>query len=436
MFEEMQSCHALDKILPNAKLEDVQIMGVLKAIYRKRALILFDVGMGKTYMSAAYIKMLLNDNPENRFIFLIKHLQNVQTPRELEHLTGVPVLSVSDARASTIKHLKENPDVLNYKVLILTHDFLLSQAGIDYLYSIRKAYTGIIVDEAHNLNNSRDSRSGAILKAICSNFEYRLGLTATPVVSDIKQLARLANIFDGDTYPDVNKLTNDLKKGRFSILEDPEFFIEKSRKSIGIKEEIIGDVVWVDPQPNQRYSVGNKMHKLCKSTGAVNQAETLAEFIRARKGHKGLVYIREHEKREWVLPFLEEAGIKAVCLNGHTPDEERIREQKRFNETNEIDVIITSLTESLNLDCEWVMFYEMTANVQQMLGRAYRGLYDKKLYVYFMLTRDTGEAAYFVENIYKNAVDVQTSVNKCYTAIYDVYNKIIESGEYDEELGF
>lgn len=436
MFENITSCHALDMLLPNARLEDAQVVAVLKAIYRERALILFDVGMGKTYMSAAYIKMLLNDGSENKFIFLIKHLQNVQTPKELEYLTGVKVMPILDAQASTIKKMKENSDILNYKILILTHDFLLSQTGIDFLYSIRKSYTGIIVDEAHNLNNSRDSKSGAILKAMCSNFKYRLGLTATPVVTDVKQLARLANIFDGDTYADVNKLANDLKKGRFSINEDPDFFIEKSRKDLGIKEEIIGDVIWVEAQTNQRFTTGAKMHKVCKGPGAVNQAEALVQFVLKHKGHKGLIYINEHKKREWVLPFLEQAGIKAVCLNGSTPDAVRVVEQKRFNEGNEIDVIITSLTESLNLDCEWVLFYEMTSNVQQMLGRAYRGLYDKKLYVYFMLTKNTGESAYFVENIYKNAVEIKDSVNKHYTAVFDAYNKIIESGEYNEDLEF
>ena len=436
MFENIQSCHALDMLLPNAVLENAQILAVLKAIHRERSLILFDVGMGKTYMASAYIKMLLNDNPENRFIFLIKRLQNIQTPKEIERLTGVKVMSIGDAQASTIKRMQENPNIANYRVLILTHDFLLSQTGIDFLYSIRELYTGIIVDEAHNLNNSRASKSGAILKAVCSNFKYRLGLTATPIVTGTKQLARLANIFDPDTYPDVNKLTNDLLKSRFSISMDPEFFIEKSRKDMGIKEEIIGDVLWVDAQPNQCFTTGSKMHSLCKGEGAVNQALALVDFISNHKGQKGLIYINEHKKREWVLPFLEQAGITAVCLNGHTPDDVRMREQRRFNETSEIDVIITSLTESLNLDCEWVLFYEMTSNVQQMLGRAYRGLYDKKLYVYFMLTRNTGESAYFVENVYKNAVEVQNSANKRYTAVFDAYDKIIESGEYDETLGF
>lgn len=436
MFENIQSCHALDTLLPNAKLEDVQIMGVLKAIHRERALILFDVGMGKTYMSAAYIKMLLNDDPDNRFIFLIKHLKNVQTPKELERLTGVKVMSVLDAQASSIRKMKENLDIQNYRVLILTHDFLLSQTGVDFLYSIRNYYTGIIVDEAHNLSNSYGSKSGALLKSICSNFKYRLGLTATPVVTDVKQLACLANVFDGDTYPDTSKLTRDLRNGRFSIKSDPEFFIEKSRTKIGIKEEIIGDVLWVEAQPNQRFKTGAQMHSLCKGEGAVNQAEALVKFIKERKGRKGLVYIREHKKREWVLPFLDDAEISYVCLNGHTSDEVRMREQERFNKTDEVDVVITSLTESLNLDCDWVMFYEMTANVQQMLGRAYRGLYDKRLNVYFMLTRDTGEAAYFVENVYKYAVDIEMSIDKKYTAVFDAYEKIIASGEYDPELGF
>lgn len=428
----LKSFKALNKLLPSAVLADSQIVGVLKALYRKRAIIMYDVGMGKTYMASAYIKMLLNQDSNTRFLFFMKKLQTQQTPKDIERLTGVAVKFLPDATKQTITALEYDSEFENYRVLILTHDFLQSESGMQFLYKHKDLFKAIIIDEAHNLNNNRSAQKSSMLKALCSRFEYRLALTATPIVTDVRQLTRLASTIDSDTYPDSERLARAMQANRFSIEQDPCFFIEKSRKDIGIHEEIIGDVLWVEPQRNQRYTSGRQMHNLCKGPGARNQAEALVKFILANKGTRGIVYVNEHKKREWLLPFLDEAGISYACLNGSTPDFERTEVQTTFNTTDDIQVILTSLTESLNLDCEWVLFYELTSNVQQTLGRAYRGLNDKKLYVYFMLTRDTDESQYFVNTVVKNAIKVRDNANKVYSAVFDAYEIIKEEGEIDE----
>lgn len=436
MLEEelvnLKSCKALNKLLPSATLADSQIVGVLKALYRKRAIIMYDVGMGKTYMASAYIKILMNQDSNTRCLFFVKKLQTQQTPKDVEKLTGVSVKFLTDATAKTIEALEHDRDFDNYRIVILTHDFLQSEKGMQFLFRHKDSFKSIIIDEAHNLNNSRGAQKSSMLKALCSCFEYRLALTATPVITDVRQFTRLASTIDPDTYPDPERLARAMTGNRFSIDQDPCFFIEKSRRDIGIKEEIIGDVVWVDPQRNQRYATGRNMHALCKGPGAVNQAEALVRFIKEHGDERGIVYVNEHKKREWLLPFLDQAGISYACLNGTTPDYERARVQEIFNTTNDVQVILTSLTESLNLDCNWVLFYELTSNVQQTLGRAYRGLQDKKLYVYFMLTRNTDESQYFVNTVVRNAIKVRDNANKVYTAVFDAYEIVKEEGEIDE----
>ena len=146
-------------------------------------------------------------------------------------------------------------------------------------------------------------------------------------------------------------------------------------------------------------------------------------------GERGLVYINQHVIREWVLRFLDNAGIRYGCINGKTSKLEDEEVMDKFNNKKDLDVVITSVTEAIDLDCDWVMFYEYTVNVAQMIGRASRGLKDKTLKVYFMITEDTGELRYFYDNIYSVSEVIQKVVGKRYDAVFDV--KLKSGVSYD-----
>lgn len=428
---KMKSYNALEGILAEGKLIKYQAVDVLSMLYRKKSIVMYDTGMGKTYLAAGIIRCLLNQDKNRKFLMIVKHKQLSSTPEKLRRAAGCNVLATAADEASVRKNVLSG-EYKKYCVFMITNDCLNNNKVMSELFRSRNDYCAVIIDEAHNLNNSSGSSSAEMLSAICNGVEYCFALTATPIVSDKIQLARLACIVDPSKYKNPKRVANDLTTGRLTLHDDPFFFISRSRKDFGVSVEIHGYVLFVRPQKNQLAASGSDLFQICKGDGAENQVSRLVDFIKERNGKKGLVYINQHSIRRWVLPKLDEAGIRYACINGHTNADADKAVLMQFNNTNSLDIVITSITESIDLDCDWVLFYEFTLNIAQMIGRAYRGFSNKVLDVYFMITEGTGEMEYFINNVYRRAEVIQSIIGKKYDAVFDAYEKCKEyGGDFD-----
>ena len=422
------SMQSFERILEEDTLVTLQAVDVLKAIFRRAAIFIYDTGMGKTIMATAYMRALLNEDSSRKFIFLMKKSQVQQTPKKIQKNLGkqYPIIA-STADKKSLDAILDNDRFLGATVLMLTHQCLDNKRLSDALFRHRKEYTGMIIDEAHNLNNIVEANSALKLEGMLANFEYKLALTATPIVSDLEQLTRLSKILDPKKYSDAKKLFYAFRKGTYTFDDDPCFFISRSREDFGIKSEIHGEPIYVMPQKDQVNIPGNEVPLKCKGPGAFNQLNALISFLKDKlaRGERGLIYINRHEVREWILPYLDEEGIDYDCINGYTKHTDRVRIMHEFNDLKSLPIVITSVTEAIDLDCDWVLFYELTLNVSQMIGRSYRGLYDKTLMVYFMITLDTHEEESF-EHIYDVAKLIMRVTKKRNDAIFDVYNSSID----------
>lgn len=325
---------------------------------------------------------------------------------------------------------------MDYDVTLATYSCLASQAFMDFFFEHRNDYNCIIVDEAHKLNNFVTADVGAKLYEIIKKFEYAYALTATPITTDIEQLARLASIFDSETYHDYHGLQMAFKYNSYRISDDPCFFVSRNADAFGRVTAPHGIIVWTDPMPFQIDAEYSELSDLCKGEGATEQAEALAQLIQFNKSNgneRGLVYINRHKVREWVLPFLDEAGITYRCINGKTPNDERQKTLKEFNEEKTVDVVITSVTEALDLDCDYVIFYEFTANIKQMIGRAQRGFTDKDLFVFYIITDKTKEVDYFYNNVYKRCEIASYVLRKDYSEVLDLEDELLEHLTHPEQ---
>lgn len=106
---------------------------------------------------------------------------------------------------------------------MLTHTCLQNETIMSELFQYKDKFCGLIIDEAHELNNFNRTNSGGMLEAICNSFEYCIALTATPITTNALQLAKLAHMVDSKRYPDYNKLKRKLLNGDFDITLDPLF---------------------------------------------------------------------------------------------------------------------------------------------------------------------------------------------------------------------
>lgn len=420
---KMNSFDAIKYVLNDIELHPLQCIDVMRMLYSKRAIVVYDTGLGKTVLAAAVMKLLWREDPHRKFIFIGMHDQLVQTPEKLERMCGRKVIATSGAAKDIANLQKSNFE--NYSVLFITHEALLSDNLMNVLFRVRDNYNGIFIDEAHELNNTGYARSATILAGMVRQFEYCYALTATPIISSVSQLAKLANIVDSAQFPSAKKFEREVTRGVYDIIEHKLFFINRTRQEFddGESEPTIYNAVteFVEPLPHQRNISNDSMiFQICKGEGAYPQVERLVKVIKDRSTQRGLIYIHHHEVREWVLKFLDEAGISYECINGTTSVSERARIMHEFNDLKQYDVIITSVTTAVDLDCDYVVFYEFTVKIKQMIGRAHRGLTGKTLDVVFIITDDSKEIDYFYNNIYKISMFIQSIMHHDYTEVEQV----------------
>lgn len=400
----MQSFEAVKDVLNGYTLHDLQCIDVMKMLAAEKCLVCYDTGTGKTLMAAAAMKLLWRENPARKFIMFVKKDQLVQTPKKIEEACGRRVIC-SAADADSLSELFQQ-EYSDYSVLMLTHQCLLNNTMMNDLFQHRNEYDGVIVDEVHELSNKGFARGATVLAGLLTNFRYVFALTATPITTSVRQLASLASMIDAKRFPNPNKLCLALKNGKFDVQEEPCFFIERKGSDFGGKRDYRGRVEWVKPLPEQMENVnGDALFRLCKGPGSVPQVNALVKLLReyASDGKRGLVYVNQHVIREWVCEHLEKSGLQFECINGETKGAQRAEILERFNVKKELDVVVTSVTTAIDLDCDFVIFYELTSVVKQMIGRAHRGLGDKSLDVIFMITDCTNEVDFFVDVVLPNS---------------------------------
>ena len=141
---------------------------------------------------------------------VIKKKQLTATPAKVKKNVGVEILATASDQESVKKNILSGK-FLQYPVLMITHECLNNNVVMRKLLEYRDLYSCIIIDEAHNLNNLAGASSANMLQGMCSGFEYRFALTATPITTNVDQFARLAYIMDKDSYPDYVKLARAMK---------------------------------------------------------------------------------------------------------------------------------------------------------------------------------------------------------------------------------
>lgn len=409
-LNRLQSFDALTDVLKGTSLHPLQCVDVLRALCSKKSIVRYDTGMGKTYIACAWMKCLKNEIPKRRFIFVCKNSQLLQTPSKIRALTGFKVMT-TDASLTGISSILSS-DIEKCDVLMITLEGLNNYHLMSYLSLVKDKFCGVIVDEAHNYSNFTEASSSFMLYSFLHNFEYVMALTATPTTTSLEQSVKLFHMIDRNQVKDMYKFMKVLEHNPKNIEVLDGYLLNRTRRDFGVENCYIPGVVNIRPLPHQVDVTGKDMFKTTKGVGAYNSVEALATYLMERALFKGLVYINTHEIREFVVPYLDAVGIKYHCVHGKNK-EMRSQYIKDFN-NGVVDVIITNLTESLDLDCDYVAFYEFTSNCAQMIGRSERGLIPKTINIDFFFVECTGEYDFFMENVYSTSLIVSALFNEQY----------------------
>lgn len=400
----------VNNIIPDMEVPDFQNIGVQEVLKHKKMLLAFDTGTGKTYTYALIVRGLLNRNPDKKHIFVIIHDSLIQAPNDLAKLISAPVASFSsvDGELNRLMGLWKRTSVI-----VLTYECFRSLDTVLFLYQRLPEIESVTIDEAHHVSNWDVSDTAFMLRSICVRVPYICALTATPITRYKTQYYQLMNLIDRN----LSFHRDETFQSKYD-----DRYLPVNRKDYDLKGSYKTTLELVTPATYQLGRIKGIISKTVKGSGATPQVNTLVKIVAQRlaQGKKVIVYVHYHDTRHWVEENFKKAGINSVSLHGKIvkqSDRDIILSQYK---TGVVDVLITSVAESLNIDSDVVVFYEFTTKIKQVMGRAHRGLSEKELELVFIITKDTDEVEYFMEYIYERSITIQKLLRKDYSEFISV----------------
>lgn len=420
MRSELQ---CIENIIPGLEVFKFQNIGLQEALFNKKMLLAFDTGTGKTFTYALFARALLNRDPEKKHVFIIIHDSLDQAVKDVRNLVCAPAAAFSGA-AGELSKLQKMWNRLS--VIIMTYECFRDMDTVIFLYNNLTQIESITIDEAHHASNWDESDTAFMIRSVCHYVPYVVGLTATPMTSRRRQFYQLLNTIDRSLSP----YRDENFTGKYS-----EHYFPVNRGDYDIKGNYRATLALVTPQANQIGQIKGIISKVIKGTGAVPQVEALLRITedRLHKGKSVIIYVNYHDSRRWVEKHLEMHNISFVSLHGKvTKMEERRRVLEDFK-SRRVDVLVTSVSESLNIDADVVIFYEFTTKLKQVMGRAHRGLDAKELELVFLITKDTMEVDFFMKYIYERSLTIQRILRKDYKEFIEIGNQLKQM-ELNEEV--
>lgn len=426
----LKSYDAIGNVLEGRELAKWQAVHVLVALENKCAILSHQTGLGKTTLAIALMRLLRNAYPDMKFLFIGMRRQEKQTIAEFKSLGGFTTTFISAENSSV--NVAKKMKFLSTDILFLTHESLNRVEIVKEILPHIERFGCLFADEAHLLGNFREANSAWIFNCLCRRFEYRYALTATPMTTHAAQISDLCYTLDWRTFPDPNAMKNKLLGGM--VLKDayPNFYLSFDRRDLGIENQYLVYLELIKPTLKQVGARGAELFKLTRGEEAEPQRKALGDLLIQLKseGKKGLVFVYHHEYRELLLEYLKERkdfNLRVDCIHGLTDVKRSAQIQNSFN-SDELDCVFTSITTNMNLDCDYIILYEYTADLRQMVGRGERGLVPKTLEIYFMFTLETGEVNYFINTVWSRSDFIQDVLSKD-------YEFIVRLGEYLDAKG-
>lgn len=410
----MNALACLNNVLDNVEMPDMQLKGLRMVLEEKKVLLGYDTGTGKTYTFAGIVRALLNRDPTKKHILIIINDSIEQVPRDVAQLVRVPVETFNGA-ADSISRLRFYWE--RTSIFCLTLEAMRQLAVVEFLFQKLPEIESWTIDEAHHVSNWDSSDTAFMIRSLVRCIPYVIELSATPMTRESKQFYRLQNLLDRHCSPHRDETFRD----RYI-----NHYLPVNRADYDIKGKYTPTLITVDPTLDQMRPQSGIVFRHLKGTGAAPQVKALVEFVQARlqQGKRVLVYLHYHDTRQWVEQNFTEQGIQFAILHGRLrtrADRQAVLDQFR---SKEVDVLITSVTESLNIEADVVVFYEFTTLVKQVIGRAHRGLQGKELEVAFVITKESDEVDYFIKYIYQRSLTIQKLLQKDYSELIAIGRQV------------
>lgn len=399
----LESFDAIANII-TPSLYDYQAKDLLHILAVKRFCCMYDTGMGKTMVASAFIKALKNEDSSRKCLMFVTNNQLFETAKKIEECSGLKTVCYDGTDRVTFT----STTLQGVDVVLLTHSCLISEVHMLNLVFNLDKFHSVIADELHLVSNFTKSKNAFMLQSIFERFEYVLALTATPITTDQEQLARALYMVNPAFVDDWKAITLDLKKFGSSVVDTKlrDLFIVRQRSMNHHR----GLAINIPAMEHQKNAKGQNLFEITKGVGATLQHEAVKQIVEYQRPKTGLIYSNRHSVQYALYDSLLEKGIRVGLINGKILGKAREEIISGFR-NGQYDVLITNITTAIDLDCDYIVFYEFTPHVKQFIGRGERGIISKPMDILFLFTDDTDEYDYFIRNVYLISQSVQEILN-------------------------
>lgn len=432
-----------EDILESITLTWFQCMCVEHALVSKGTLCSLATGLGKTATSAGYVYREQEENPGKLSLFFCLPESLEQTLADYSSYLNKNIVAISGA-ASDVYTLINTP-LNKIDVVIVSYEATYNIQFANWLTRNLDNVCCAVFDEVHMI--SQDSLVNSFCTQLCRRLKSKLFLSATPITVSPEQVIVLMNMLDEIFIPTGKKLLKPYEirdPETFEVIDYKELdslatsmyprYISWDRKELGLQGNYKPHLLLVQPTEEQMLCSYNDIETVIKGQRNSNQMEVIKAVVQDRKANDkvGLIYCDTRANSDMLCEELRKIGIKAFVANGKAENKKIRNAVLKLFRQRDIDVVITNLTTSLNLDCDYVAFWENTNKAVQMLGRCERGFKIKDLDIYFILTENTVEVTQFSKNVYRRCKWLGEALSKDVTTFTKIQAALEKATQQNE----
>ncbi len=390
-------------LLSEVTLNDTTAMVTLAASQLESAMISLDTGLQKTSVIAA--------------LSVIKSLQRhrcglnlIVIPTQAWHNVSKLVAWTKPNRTVVLDSLKGVDGRLpSYEVLfntevdniIISPKLLFSKDFVNlYVMFLSNSIKSILFDEAHLI--ATEATQGAhMIKALSERADNVYLLTATPGKS-FEQFDYLLDLVGGsESYISLTREDLDIGDNFNVTIEQCYEFL-------------------IDDETDK-----NELNRRARYRNPVESNSEVEYFVTkvVRSNGQSLVYCWYRNMQMNLKNEFESRGLRVAINNADTSSKER-DEISRKVRANEVDVVLTTTTEALDIPCDNLFLWQWTSDIIQLVGRLNRSYTSKTINVFFRMfnfeSERIREQLYYMIDLYchqaksvKLITEIAKGVNEC-----------------------
>lgn len=425
-------------------LRDYQVTGV-KWLYTLAktgfgGILADEMGLGKTIQVIYYIKQMLKDNENNKFLIVVPTSLSYNWDHEFDSFGSNIKRKICVGNKD--KRTKILSDLNDTNVIITTYGLLRED---EELYN-NLNFNTMVIDEAQNIKNNMAGITKVVKKV---NAETKFALTGTPLENSILELWSIFDFIMPGYLASLTKFQSKYKIKDFD--EDSEILIKGLSKQINpfilrrkkqdvvkeLPDKLINDI-YIELKDEQKKlyvaeleKVKEEMEKIIETEGmnkarflilqlltklrqicidpnivydnykdGSNKLEQLESIVNEyiKNNHKILIFSSFKTALNIVKEKLNKAKIKTYMIDGSVPAKDRIEMVDNFNNNDDVKVFLIMLKSGgtgLNLaTADVVIHLDLWWNPQaenQATDRAHRIGQKNTVEVIHLITKGTIE---------------------------------------------